>query len=83
MNTYNTVRLNRLAINEEGFIFDPETGESFTSNQTAIFILNSLKNHTTVQTMAQQLTDEYEVQLEQAEHDISDFISHLKTYGLI
>ena len=39
-------RLNRLAINDEGFIFDPETGNSFTVNGTGLFIIKLLKEFT-------------------------------------
>ena len=36
-------KLERLAISDEGFIFDPESGNSYTVNGTALFILRLLK----------------------------------------
>ena len=36
-------KLERLAINDEGFIFDPETGNSYTVNKTGLFIIKLLK----------------------------------------
>jgi len=37
-------KITRLAISDEGFIFDPERGDSFTTNKTGLYILELLKN---------------------------------------
>lgn len=76
-------KLNQLAVNEEGFIFNPITGESFTVNPTGLFVLQGLKKALTMQDIAANLTEEFEVSNEQAERDISDFISHLQIYKLV
>ena len=36
-------KLNSLAISDNGFIFKPSTGESFTTNELGLIILNLLK----------------------------------------
>jgi len=76
-------KLQKLAINEEGFIFDPETGNSYTANQTALFILKLLKEKKTEQEILEILTKEFDVKEEQAKQDLFDFLEQLRIYGLI
>ncbi|OMH40167.1 HPr-rel-A system PqqD family peptide chaperone [Desulfurobacterium indicum] len=76
-------RLNRLAISEEGFIFDPETGNSFTVNKTGLFIINMLKEGKDVEDIVEALTEEFEVDREEAMRDVTDFLEQLRFMGLI
>ncbi|WP_457568264.1 HPr-rel-A system PqqD family peptide chaperone [Desulfurobacterium sp.] len=76
-------RLNRLAISEEGFIFDPETGNSFTVNKTGLFILNLLKEGKDAEDVVEALTEEFEVDREEAMRDVADFLEQLRLLGLI
>ncbi|WP_457568852.1 HPr-rel-A system PqqD family peptide chaperone [Desulfurobacterium sp.] len=76
-------KLNRLAISEEGFIFDPETGNSFTVNKTGLFIINMLKEGKDVEDIVEALTEEFEVDREEAMRDVTDFLEQLRLMGLI
>ncbi len=76
-------RLHQLAINEEGFVFDPTTGESFTTNQTGLAILKGLRGDQIVSKIAEGLTEQFEVTIDQAERDVTDFIDHLRTHRLV
>jgi PqqD family protein of HPr-rel-A system len=76
-------KLKRLAINEEGFIFDPETGNSFVVNQTGLFILKKLREGLSEEEIIKQLTEEYEVDEDTARRDLYDFLEQLRIYGLI
>ncbi|WP_457640116.1 HPr-rel-A system PqqD family peptide chaperone [Persephonella sp.] len=76
-------RLKQLAINEEGFVFDPLTGESFTVNQTGLFILKKLKEGKTEEEILKELVENFEVSEEEAQRDIIDFIEKLRSYRLI
>ena len=76
-------RLSQLAINPEGFVFDPSSGESFTVNPVGLSILSGLQKDKSSEVIAQELLDEYEVDLDQVERDILDFQSHLRTYHLL
>lgn len=76
-------RLNQLAINEEGFIFDPSTGESFTVNPSGLFILNQLKSGKSTDEIAEALKVAFEEVPELVERDVADFVAHLKTYRLL
>ena len=75
-------RLSKLAINSEGFIFDPTTGDSFTVNPTGLFIINSLREGKSTDEIAEILSTEFEDTPEEISKDISDFITHLNTYNL-
>ena len=75
-------RLSKLAINEEGFVFDPTTGDSFTLNPTGLFIVNKLREGKNSDEIAELLSKEFEDTPEELSKDISDFISHLNTYNL-
>lgn len=76
-------RLSKLAIKAEGFIFDPDCGEVFTSNSTGLFILNCIRNKNSIQEIAAKLMQRYEISLENAEKDIFDFNSQLRVYRLL
>ena len=76
-------RLYQLAINDEGFIFDPLTGESFTVNRTGLFIINRLKEGKKEEEILQGLLDEFNVSKEVAERDLIDFLEKLKSYRII
>ena len=78
-----TPRLNQLAINTDGFIFDPTTGESFTANQTGILCIEGFKMGKSVEDIKASILEGFDVTEEQAERDINDFVSHLKTYRLL
>jgi hypothetical protein len=76
-------KLAQLAINSEGFIFNPATGDSFQVSQTGLVILNGLRDGKSDDQIIRKLTDTYEVSLEEARHDLADFRGSLKTLGLI
>lgn len=75
-------RLSKLAINSEGFVFDPTTGDSFTLNPTGLFIVNKLREGKNTDEIAELLSEEFEDTPEEISKDISDFITHLNTYNL-
>ncbi|WP_163327814.1 HPr-rel-A system PqqD family peptide chaperone [Desulfurobacterium thermolithotrophum] len=76
-------KLERLAISDEGFIFDPETGNSYTVNGTGIFIINLLKKGKSEDEIVRALTEEFEVDEEEAKKDIIDFLEQLRLLGLL
>ncbi len=75
--------LERLAINDEGFIFDPVTGQSYTTNKIGIAVLQHLKENASAADITANLNAQYDIPLQQAERDIADFISQLHTLRII
>ena len=76
-------KLSRLAINEEGFIFDPATGGSFTVNRTGLDILKDMKDNRPQEDIADMLARRYGVEPRDAERDVADFADRLRAFHLI
>ena len=76
-------KLQRLAINEEGFIFDPETGDSYTTNSTGLFIIKRLREGKSENEIIQELIEAFEIDEEEARKDLTDFTEQLRIMGLV
>jgi len=70
-------RLQHLAINEQGFIFDPLSGTSYTTNETGIVIIDCLKNQKDSAEIVATLVQEFEVTEQEAQRDLTDFMNQL------
>lgn len=75
--------LQQLAISDDGFIFDPTSGQSFTVSDTGLFILKGLKQGKATDQIARQLTEIYDVDYDEARQDTLDFIMYLKNHRLL
>ena len=76
-------RVSRLAVNDEGFIFDPVSGDSFQVSATGLLILGALREGKSRETIALAITEKYDVSLEDAQRDVEDFLASLKNLGFI
>ncbi len=76
-------KLAHLAINDEGFVFDPTSGDSFQVSSTGLLMLAGLRAGKGDEEMAQSLAEKYEVSLEEAQRDVADFRVSLKNLGLV
>ena len=72
-----------IATSEEGFIFNPATGDSFSTNPIGTDILALLKDEKSVQSIIQTICSKYEVNEIQFEKDLDDFISQLNDYSIL
>jgi hypothetical protein len=73
-------KLKQLAINEEGFIFDPTTGNSYVVNQTGLFILKKIREGLNEEEIIEALTEEFEVDEDTARRDFYDFLGQLRVH---
>lgn len=76
-------RIQQLAISDEGFVFDPSTGESFTVNRSGLLILKALKKNKPVKDIAASLQQSFDMAPADVERDVIDFVEHLRTYRLM
>jgi len=76
-------KLAHLAINDEGFVFDPTSGDSFQVSQTGLVILSGLRAGKSDEEIAQSLAEKYDVSLENARRDLADFRANLKNLSLV
>lgn len=72
--------LQRLAISESGFVFDPVSGHNFTVNETGLRILRLLQKNTDVEPILIQLSKDYDAPVRDIERDLLDFASILRDF---
>jgi PqqD family protein of HPr-rel-A system len=73
------VALNRLAISDSGFVFDPGTGHSFTVNETGLLLLQRLKDAPNTAALVDRLAEEYSAARRDIERDVDEFIAALRS----
>jgi hypothetical protein len=72
-----------IATSENGFVFNPSTGDSFSSNPIAATILGLLKAGHSTEEIKIDLLAQYEVEPSQLERDIDDFLHQLRDENLL
>jgi len=72
-----------VAISESGIIYNPNTGESFHTNEVGRLIVRLMKNGYGFDEIKNALMEEFDVDESACEVDIYDFISELKAHNLI
>lgn len=72
--------LQRLAISESGFVFDPVSGHNFTLNETGLTILRLLQKNNELEPLLEKLADEYEASPRVLERDVLEFAGLLRDY---
>lgn len=72
-----------IATSDSGFIFNPSTGDSYSSNPIGSEILQLLKQGNTPQEIKKMILEKYEVENSQLERDWDDFKNQLKEANLI
>lgn len=70
----------RLAISENGFVFDPVTGNSFMCNETALLILRQLQQKQDLQQLMDNIEADYQVNARDLERDLLEFAGQLREY---
>jgi PqqD family protein of HPr-rel-A system len=76
-------KLDVLALNDEGFAFDPSSGDSFQVNSSGRAIIAGLRKDESDADIADGLVAEFDVDTEDARADVADFRARLKSYGLL
>jgi PqqD family protein of HPr-rel-A system len=70
--------LNRLAVSESGFVFDPASGHNFTVNETGLVLLRLLQKEQRLDQILETLRDEFDVDPREMERDVVEFVSALR-----
>jgi len=78
-----TDRLKSLAISDSGFVFDPTTGHSFSTNALGIEIINLLKSGSTIEDVKENVLANYIASPDEIDNDLHDFTENLKKLNLI
>lgn len=72
-----------LAISESGFIFNPLTGDSFSTNTTGLEIIKILKEEVDPEKILERMVDKFAIDQQTVEKDLMDFIQVLKNYQIL
>ena len=70
--------IRRLAISESGFVFDPVSGHSFVTNETACAVLRLLQQNTQLEQILRSLQQDYDASPRELERDVLEFIGSLR-----
>lgn len=72
-----------IATSGEGFIFNPGTGDSFTTNEIGTEIIALLKEDKSNLEIVKIISNKYDVDASQFEKDLDDFAAQLKDYAIL
>ena len=79
----NSEKLVQLAMNDNGFIFDPSSGYSYTSNETGLLILKALQMGKSEADIIAELVELYEVSQDQVRSDLDHYYRMLEALKLV
>lgn len=74
---------NNIAVSDSGFIFNPDTGESYTVNPIGASIIRHLQSGKSVNDITGELQKSYDIDPNTLEKDTEDFIGLLRNFSLI
>ncbi len=72
-----------IAISDEGFIFNPTTGDSFSTNPIGAELINLLKKNVSSEEIIDIICLRYDVDRILFERDFEDFLIQLKDFNVI
>lgn len=72
-----------IATSEEGFVFNPGTGDSFSTNAIGSHIILLLKQNKTMQEITNEICEVYDVDKLVFERDLEDFTALLKEFSIL
>ncbi len=72
-----------IAISDSGFIFNPDTGESFSANPIGLEVLELLKDGLDFENIQKKILEKYKSDKDTVERDYHDFINLLSQNNLI
>ena len=72
-----------LAISDNGFIFNPTTGDSYSINAMGAYIIQLLKMGKTKKEIIHSIIKEYQTDESTADKDFMDFTMMLRSYNLL
>ncbi|MDO9634649.1 MAG: PqqD family protein [Paludibacter sp.] len=72
-----------IAVSDEGFLFNPATGDSFSTNGIGSEIIGLLKQDKSLQDIAENICEQYDVDKTLFERDLDEFATLLKNYSIL
>ena len=72
-----------IATSEEGFLFNPTTGDSFSTNAIGAEIILMLKKDISLREIADYICEKYDVDRSLFVRDLDDFSVQLKEFSIL
>ena len=72
-----------IATSDEGFIFNPSTGDSFSTNGIGAEIIRLLKTEMTIKELSELLLEKYDADRMLLERDLEDSTIQLKEFHIL
>ena len=72
-----------IAISESGFIFNPTTGDSFSTIPLGVEVITLLKDGKSLDEVIVLVLEKYDIEKSRLEKDLGDFFSMLTNYQII
>ncbi len=73
---------NNIAVSENGFIFNPSTGDSYSVNLVGQEIIRLMRDELSEEKIAEYLLEHYQADKPTIEKDLDEFQSMLKSYRI-
>jgi hypothetical protein len=72
-----------IAISESGFIFNPSSGDSFSTNHIGQHVIRLFQAEATFDEVIHSVHEKYSIDKQTLEKDLNDFIYMLTSYQII
>jgi hypothetical protein len=72
-----------IALSENGFVFNPSTGDSFTMNKTGKEVIMMIKEGKDLSLITDFMAEKYDVDRNTLERYLADFLNDLNVYNLL
>jgi len=72
--------LQRLALNDSGFVFDPVNGRSFSANAVGLYILRFLQHNDDVEALMASIDQDFNVNPADVQRDVTEFSGQLRKF---
>ena len=72
-----------IALSDTGFLFNPSTGDSYSTNPIGLDIIRELKYGSSPKEVLRFIIEKYEVEESRVEKDHGDFLEMLKSFHLM
>jgi hypothetical protein len=72
-----------IALSENGFVFNPSTGDSFTMNNTGKEVIMMIKKGMDLSLITDFMAEKYDVDRTTLERYLADFLNDLTVYNLV
>lgn len=72
--------LQRLALSESGFVFDPVNGRSFTANDVGLYILHCLQQSNDMEELLASVERDFNISRADAQRDLTEFAAQLRKF---